>query len=210
MSLQNRVDPWGRLQRTPARGAWMGNRGMLHDARREIVSLSKRKAWLICTLRYRDRHRQVFAPNQYSELFFLDEATALAAGHRPCATCQRERYREFMALWASANCNGVPVSIAEIDGQLHAERFGVGGRKVTFDLAFSELPDGAFCALGDDAVLIWDRQPWRWSFEGYAPCARLPGPTERVAALTPHSVVSLLRQGLRPQVHPSVERHLPA
>ncbi len=204
MSLQNRVDPWGALHRTPARGAWMGNRGTLHDHRREIVALSKRNAWVTCLLEYNGRHRQVFAPNQYSELFFLDEATALAAGHRPCGTCRRERYREFVALWCRANRKGTAVAIGEIDRQLHAERCQPGGGKVTFELPFAELPDGAFCALGADAVLVWDGRPWRWSFEGYAPCPQRPGADERVAVLTPRSVVPMLAQGLRPQVHPSV------
>lgn len=209
MPLQNRVDPWGALQRTPARGAWMGNRGCLHDHRREIVSFSKRNAWVTCQLEYNGRHRQVFAPNQYSELFFLDEATALAAGHRPCGTCRRDQYRDFVALWCRANRGGASATVAEIDRQLHAERCLPGGRKVTFELPFAELPDGAFCVLGTAAALMWGRQPWRWSFDGYTPCPARPAPADRVAVLTPHSVVRMLDLGLRPQVHPSAGSRKP-
>jgi hypothetical protein len=95
MPLQNRVDPYGRLQAVGTRGAWMGNRGVLHDEAKKIVSAWRSKRWITCALEFRGRRREVFAPHRYSELFFLDEATSLAAGHRPCAECRRNRYKEF-------------------------------------------------------------------------------------------------------------------
>ena len=100
MPLQNRVTPFGELIATPARGTLMGNRGCLHDAQQRIRRTFAVKRWIICVLEFKGRHRQVMAPGQYTELFFLDEATALAAGHRPCAECQRARYDLFRAHWA--------------------------------------------------------------------------------------------------------------
>ena len=124
MPLQNRVDPWGNLIAVTARGAWMGNRGALHNAHNEIITLWKRKPWVTCALDFKGRKRQVFGPNTYSELFFLDEATAFSAGHRPCATCRRDRYNAFKEEWIKVNHPDAPPSlpIAEIDKQIHTER----------------------------------------------------------------------------------------
>lgn len=146
MPLQNRVDPWGNLIAVGARGAWLGNRGILHDANRNIVTAWKHKSWITCQLTFRGRRRQVFAPNRYSELFFLDEATAFAAGHRPCAECRRERYMEFKAAWLEANVglSSKSLPIAEIDKQLHSERTRRGGGKVTYKADFNSLPPGTF------------------------------------------------------------------
>src|SRR5262245_6877749 len=92
---QNRVDPFGRLHAVEARGTWMGNRGVLHNERGQVVAQWRLKRWITCTLSFKNRWRPVFTPRRYSELFFLDEATAFSAGHRPCAECRRERYNEF-------------------------------------------------------------------------------------------------------------------
>ena len=99
--LQNRVDPWGRLIADRARGSLMGNRGVLHDADQQIRKSHALKRWIICQLEFKGRRRQIMQPGQYTELFFLDEATALAAGHRPCAECQRERFNEFRTAWTA-------------------------------------------------------------------------------------------------------------
>src|SRR5258707_3661680 len=102
--LQNRVNPWGELFRTPARGTMMGNRGRtLHNAQQEIVRSYGGKRWICCLLEFKGRRRQIMSPGQYTELFFLDEATAFAAGHRPCAECRRERYKAFRAAWINWN-----------------------------------------------------------------------------------------------------------
>ncbi len=106
MPLQNRVDPYGTLHATEARGAWMGNRGVLHDASKHVVAAWRLRRWITCVLTFKERRREVFAPNRYSELFFLDEATSLAAGHRPCAECRRERYEEFRDAWAVGGAGG--------------------------------------------------------------------------------------------------------
>src|ERR1700744_4822295 len=126
--LQNRVDPLGQLIRTPARGAWIGNRGLLHDEHQRIVRPFKLKAWLICVLQFKGRHRTVMTPRLYTELFFLDEATAFSAGHRPCFECRREAAQLFRACWVRGNpeYNFTPTtSIYEIDSVLHRERTGV-------------------------------------------------------------------------------------
>ena len=112
MPLQNRVDPYGKLHAIAARGAWMGNRGILHDDEKRIVAPWRLKRWITCALTFRGRKRQVFAPHRYSELFFLDEATSFAAGHRPCAECRRERYNEFRAAWFEANQAAISASTA--------------------------------------------------------------------------------------------------
>lgn len=209
MKLQNRVDPWGQLQAIDARGAWLGNRGILHDDQKRIVVPWRHKAWVTCRLDYQGIKRKIFSPGSYSELFFLDEATALAAGHRPCAECRRDRYNEFKTRWCAANpehAASASVPIAAIDKQLHAERASRGGGKVTFAAAFGEVPEGAFIELDQEAYLNWSGRLWRWSASGYAPTSRVPMAGEKVSVLTPESIVKTIRAGLVPQVHASAGR----
>lgn len=186
----------------------MGNRGILHDDTKTIVAPWRHRAWVTCRLEFRGRHRQVFASHHYSELFFLDEATAFAAGHRPCAECRRERYDEFKALWCEANGLGEPraVPVAQLDRRLHAERARRGGGKVTHEVLFGEVPPGAFVEHAGAAWLLWDGQLWRWSPSGYSGQGPELAPGEPVALLTPPSMAELFRRGLAPQVHPSAER----
>lgn len=130
MPLQNLVDPWGRLHAVEARGTLLGKRGILHNAQKEIIATSARKGWVTCRLEFAGRKREVFSASSYSELFFLDEATAFSAGHRPCAECRRERYTEFKAAWVKANARlarSANPPIAEIDKVMHAERALRGG-----------------------------------------------------------------------------------
>ena len=205
--LQNRVDPQGRLNAVPERGAWMGNRGILHNDAGEVVAPWRHKAWVTCVLEYKGRRRQVFSPRRYSELFFLDEATALSAGHRPCAFCRRERFNEFKALWCRANMDGAPPSSVPapiMDKRLHAERALRGGGKVTFVAKLKDLPAGAFIELGGEAFLFWGGRFLKWSFSGYCPAPQLFLPRE-VTVLTPASIVAVLRLGFTPQVHVSAE-----
>lgn len=206
MPLQNRVDPFGALVASTARGAWMGNRGILHDDQRNVVAPWRHKAWVTCQLAYKGRHREVFAPGRYSELFFLDEATALAAGHRPCGECRHARYLEFKELWCAASLPGREahsVPVAEVDAVLHTERAVRGGGKVMFKARLSDLPDGAFFAYEDRAYLRWGGVLRAWTHHGYEESAlRLPG-SAQVDVLTPASVVEVLRLGFRPQVHES-------
>jgi hypothetical protein len=196
--LQNRVDPWGRLHAVQARGAWMGNRGVLHDASKRILRPWRLKTWILCRLRFKGRHREVFAPKRYSELFFLDEATAFAAGHRPCAECNRERFNRFRDAWGAA------AKAAEIDAVLHAERIAGGGKRC-YEARLDELPDGVMVEREGNAFLVLGGSLFPWSFEGYGAPLRRPSGETRIRVLTPRSMVAAIAHGLEPQVHESAE-----
>lgn len=209
MPLQNRVDPWGRLLAVPDRGAWMGNRGVLHDENQRIVAPWRHKAWITCRLEFKERKRELFSPGRYSELFFLDEATAFSAGHRPCGECRRERYKEFKAAWCAANLDEVDprsVPVSRIDTQLHAERAARGGMKVTYAAPVGSLPPGTFIEYAGDAYLVWHGSLHSWSPAGYNSVpGSAPRATEPVTVLTPPSIVAAFRRGLSPQVHGSAD-----
>jgi hypothetical protein len=209
-SLQNRVDPFGQLHAVPSRGSLMGNRGILHDDKQRIHRQWSHKSWVTCTLSYGNVKREVFAPNNYSELFFLDEATSLAAGHRPCSTCQRQRYVEFKRAWVEANMAEqglIFVAAAQIDSVLHTERSIPGGEKRTFGAFVSELPLGTMFEHRGDAYLVWTSGILEWSFNGYK--RTLPTvPVHPVQVLTPASVVRMYREGFLPRVHASAEYQL--
>ncbi|MGE0824024.1 MAG: hypothetical protein AB7G75_14460 [Candidatus Binatia bacterium] len=208
MPLQNRVDPWGQLHAVTARGTLLGNRGIIHNLAREIVAPWRIKAWITCQLTWRGRRRTVMQPGSWTELFFLDEATAFAAGHRPCAYCRRERFREFKTIWLSANptaFHAVTPRISAIDTILHSERTQRGGKKVTYEEALSALPEGTMIELGAGAYLLWNQKLLRWSFSGYSP-SDTPRPSQnRVRVLTPASIVRTFRNGFRPEVHESAD-----
>lgn len=201
MPLQNRVDPWGRLNAVPERGHWLGNRGCIVDDRRNVVRQWRLEAWITCTLEYKGKRRKVFSPKTWSELFFLDEATAFAAGHRPCAFCRRTRYNEFKSAWIAANSGRVRANppIAEIDRALHAERVVAGGGKRTSRELFGDLPVGTFIERRGEALAVVASGVARWSFQGYAPAEPL-SPSAQVVVLTPPSVVRMFRAGFRPQI----------
>lgn len=201
MTLQNRVDPFGNILAHPARGTFMGNRGIIHDPRTR--SLLKRrwatKAWIICLCSFKGRRRSVMGPNSYTELFFLDEATALAAGHRPCFECQRASAISFATTFAEAN--GIAsAKAAEIDRLLHAERLA-RPRPAIDGRALTDLPDGSFIASGDEAYLMNCGMPHRWSFDGYHSAAEIRG--ERCVLLTPASTTRAFAAGYRPEIHQS-------
>src|ERR1700688_1868525 len=144
MPLQNRVDPFGSLISTAARGTIMGNRGgALHNADREIVRGYKSRRWIACVLEFRGRYRVVMSPNRYTELFFLDEAVAFAAGHRPCAECRRERYNAFKDAWRLVHRLHETPFADEMDVELHPARID-RRKKVTYEAALRSLPDGCF------------------------------------------------------------------
>jgi hypothetical protein len=201
MTFQNRVDPWGSLLETSARGAWMGNRGCLHNGQKEIVRSYQTKRWIICKLEFKGRHRTVLSPGLYTELFFLDEATAFSAGHRPCAECQRSRYAEFKQIWLKANGgqNATISSIDEIDAELHRERFE-NGKKVTFKAKLTALPHGTFFGWEGSAYLVHSGGIGLWSFSGYSQTDRLNFP-EQVDVLTPKSIVKIYERGFLPEIH---------
>jgi hypothetical protein len=209
---QNRVDPWGALHAVPDRGDLMGNRGILHVGQ-HVVRPWAHKAWVSCVLNAPFQKRKPFSPSTYSELFFLDEATALAAGHRPCRTCQRDRHDLFNTLWTQANpaqtgagqgtgAERGRVPISTIDNALHAERIGPGKTKRTTDSTIASLPPGSLFAHAGQAWLVWPTGLRPWSFGGYQAAQALPADTT-VQVLTPASIVRTLRAGFVPCVHPS-------
>lgn len=202
MPLQNRVQPDGDICFSDARGTLMGNRGCIHDDQKRIISRSKRDAWVTCMLSFKGIRRPLMAPGSYTELFFLDEATALAAGHRPCATCRRDRYDAFMAAWAKGNRGGAKVLAGEVDKQMKLDRAPGARRTVT---SLSGLPDGVIVkAEGDDACyLINGGRARAWSFSGYGPAIPLAGVKGPFVILTPDSTIKAIKHGYEVELHPS-------
>ena len=193
MPLQNRVDPYGRLHAVAARGAFMGNRGILHDEEKRVVASWRLRRWITCVLAFRGRRREVFAPRRYSELFFLDEATSLAAGHRPCAECRRARYDEFRRAWAAgrgASAGEALPGADAMDRVLHEERLAA-------------LPEGVLVEYGGRPHLKRGGRLLPWSFEGYGSDAAASPGNARVTVLTPRSIVEAIRAGFVPQVDES-------
>lgn len=202
MPLQNRVTPFGEIVAHPVRGMFMGNRGILHDSGRRLHPTRRwtHKAWICCLCDFKGRRRTPMTPGRYTELFFLDEATALAAGHRPCFECRRADAKRFAAAWAQGNGASPPPAKA-IDAVLHAERLDGKARRLHPLPAASEtLPDGTMVAAEDRAWLVSGGRLLRWSFEGYGAAAGIfPAPK----LLTPPSIVRTLAAGYRPALHPS-------
>jgi len=205
MAHQNRVTPFGDIIATPERGLLMGNRGILHDRTGKLGA--KRwagRAWLICVLAYKNWHRDIMVPGQYTHLFFLDEATALAAGHRPCALCQRTRFNEFRAAWVGHESDRA----ASLDRRLHEERLTKTRLKRTHRVAYGALADGAMFVTPDapnKALLKWRGRVLRWSPAGYVPDFGTMIPRD-IEALTPPSTMAAMKNGYVPHVHPSADR----
>jgi len=202
VSLQNRVTPFGEIVASGGRGLMMGNRGILHDDNRRIVRYSQVRRWIACRIEFKGIRRIIMRPHSWTELFFLDEATAFAAGHRPCAECRRPDYRRYYELWAA--CFGQPVGADIIDRQLQRDRLAGPRTKRIYKAQLAELPDGAYIAYGDRAWLVWGDSLLAWSAGGYTERRIRPGDRE-VDVLTPKSTVAVLTAGYRPTVHPSAE-----
>jgi hypothetical protein len=202
--LQNRVDPFGNLIKTKARGALMGNRGVLHDEHQQIRRPFKLKTWIACVLEFKGRKRKVMTPNRWTELFFLDEATSFAAGHRPCFECRRADADRFKTLWLKANPEygfDQKISIKEIDAILDKERIRPDKSKVTFEDDAEKLPNGTFVLFDEKPWLFWDSALYLWTPFGYEPGAPLPD-ARKLTVLTPRSVVRTFRAGYVPQTAP--------
>jgi len=202
MPLQNRVDPMGNIISTSARGAWMGNRGQLHGDGKTILRPFKLKAWIICVLQFKDRHRQVMAPGLYTELFFLDEATAFAAGHRPCFECRRNDASRFKEAWLIGNPHygfNMKTPIGQIDEILHSERMDQRGQKVMYSSRLSDLPYGVFILHKKEPYVIADGKLHHWQPAGYGERTELPGDIT-VQVLTPASIVNAFKAGYTPQI----------
>jgi hypothetical protein len=181
----------------------MGNRGILHSADRKIVKRWAHKNWIACDPSFRGIIRTpLFQPGRYSELFFLDEATAFAAGHRPCNYCQHQRFIAFRRAWQQAHPNEL-MRADEIDARIHTDRVRRDGNKVTYPEELANLPDGAIIERDAKAFLIYAGRLWQWSFVGYSPAG--PVDTSNVAVLTPHCIVEAFRSGFVPSVHGSVQ-----
>jgi hypothetical protein len=200
--LQNRVDPEGNIIRTSARGAWMGNRGILHDENQNVLRVFKLKAWITCVLEFRGRKRSVMAPNRYTELFFLDEATAFSAGHRPCFECRRQDAVRFKTYWVMGNPEygfDEHTPIGEIDNILHRERIAPKGAKVTHEEDIAGLPDGSCIRWQGRPAVVAGEKLFFWSPSGYEQA--VPRPSSGIAAvLTPVSIVNAFRAGYAPQL----------
>jgi hypothetical protein len=205
MALQNRVTPLGELVADPARGLVYGNRGCLHDASGRIRRPYAGRRWIACRLEFKGWHRSpLLQPGRFTELFFLDEATAFAAGHRPCALCRREDYVRFGAVWSELHPGESGADA--IDARLHAERVDPGTRGHRLhDARPEDLPDGAFVLEDGAPRLVLGDSLLAWTPAGYTRRApRAPG--GKAALVTPPSLVAVLRagwDGVVPLLHPS-------
>jgi hypothetical protein len=202
MPLQNRVTPTGDIVADPHRGLFTGNRGIIHDPASRTL-LRKRwssPAWITCLCEFRGWRRKVMGRRSWTELFFLDEATAFAAGHRPCFFCRRDDANRFRAAWQ--NGNGVSSILArDMDAVLHRERLDRGKKRLhVLPMPVEELPDGAMVQAGVESFLILHGRALRWSMAGYRKAENAPA---EARLLTPPSTLRALDAGYRPVLHPS-------
>ncbi len=210
MPLTNRVTPDGRIISTAARGTLMGNRGgMMHRldktlGPRQWVS----KAWIACRLSFKGRWREAMGENSYTELFFLDEATSFAAGHRPCYECRRHDALAYAEFWAEAHdLAGVRAKAAQIDDQLHQERLTHDGRKAMFKAEVGALPTGTMVMVEERCWLVIAGRLFLWTPEGYTSASDI-APNTVVNVLTPPSTVEIFRVGYDADVHGSALTHM--
>jgi hypothetical protein len=202
MPLQNRVMPTGDIIATPHRGLFTGNRGIIHDPATKTL-LRKRwstPAWITCVCEFRGRWREVMGGRSWTELFFLDEATAFAAGHRPCFYCRREDARRFRAAWVQGNGTGRLLA-REMDAVLHRERLDHGRKRLhPLPMPPDKLPDGTMLQAGGESYLIVQGRALKWSPAGYG--AAVEALTDAML-LTPPSTARALLAGYRPMLHPT-------
>lgn len=196
------MTPFGEFTAAPARGTLMGNRGgRLHDQQRELTRRRwTNRAWICCKLEFNNRHREVWG-DSYTELFFLDEVTAFAAGHRPCFECRRKDAERFAVLFAGRDERAM---VGEMDGRLHAERLD-GRAKRLHTCGIDALPDGAMIARGNDAFALKGDRMLHWSPQGYVDTVSRPRDTD-VQLLTPPSIVCVLARGYAPLWHQTALR----
>jgi hypothetical protein len=197
MPARNRVTPMGDIEAIPLRGAWTGNRGILHSGR-EIVRFHASDLWITCALEFRGRWQAQWHPHHFTWLYFHDEAVSFAAGHRPCAECRRQSYNEYRAAWAEGLGTAVP-SAAVINKQLHAERIVRGThRRRLHPTSWADLPDGAFVLLDAPAVVVGQHLA-EWTAGGYGARHRRPR-SGTASVITPPSTVAAVRAGYPVQV----------
>jgi hypothetical protein len=202
MPLQNRVTPTGDIIAIPHRGLFTGNRGIIHDPATKTL-LNKRwssPAWITCVCEFRGWRRKVMATRSWTELFFLDEATAFAAGHRPCFFCRRDDANRFRAAWEEGN-EVKDVRAKEMDVVLHRERLERGRKRLhPLPLPVKELPDGAMVQAGEDSFLIVQGRALQWSMAGYQ---KTEAALDNAMLLTPPSTLRALSAGYQAVLHPS-------
>lgn len=204
MTLQNRVTPSGDIDAVAARGTMMGNRGgCFHRPDRTLKSRRwASKQWLCCVLSFKDRRRRVFSPGLYTELFFLDEATALAAGHRPCFECRRADAQAFAAAWGAVHSLASPPRAPGMDSVLHAERLASAPRLDRARSRLSILPDGVFVRIATGPALVRAGALHAWTHDGYS-AAGVADPSLDYEVITPPAIVAVISAGYRPSVHSS-------
>ncbi len=205
MSLQNRVTPFGEIVAASARGTFTGNRGIIHDPSTKALLHRhwSSRAWIICVCEFRGRRRDVMAGRSWTELFFLDEATALAAGHRPCFYCRRADAKRFQAAWAEGNGVARP-SAPQMDRVLDVERRdGRAKRLHALPIPPVQMPDGVMLTDANEAYVIVKGRPLRWTFDGYEAAAL---PAGELMMLTPPSTFGALKTGYRPEIALNVQR----
>lgn len=204
MPLQNRVTPFGDIVALEQRGMFTGNRGIIHDPASKTL-MKKRwasKAWLVCLCEFKGRRRAVMGGRSWTELFFLDEAVALAAGHRPCFFCRRRAAEAFRDAWAKGRGGSVPRAAA-MDAVLHAERLDHGRKRLhALSVRVDELPDGAVIAAAGEAYTIARGRAFRWTAQGYQLAAEMP---RADGLLTPPSTLGAISAGYRPVLHPDID-----
>jgi hypothetical protein len=202
MPLQNRVTPEGLVVATPARGTMFGVRGggfHRHDRTLKARHWAS-KQWICCVLEFKGRRRALMQPGRFTELFFLDEATAFAAGHRPCFECRRADAIRFAELWSKVHGGHKRAAAPAMDDVLHQQRCSAPGR-ILEQLAPKELPDGAFVQRHGGPALMSGGRLWPWSFEGYG-AAQKP-PDYGLPVITPAATIAVMAAGYRPGVHAS-------
>ena len=210
MPRQNRVNPLSEIHAVHHCGMHMGNRGELHDRVGTIIRPWKIKHWIICMTEFRGRSVPLAEPGRYTPLFFLDEATALAAGHRPCATCRRQAYNEFLVAFDEGNpqaFDGCKPGRDPMDRMLHDHRIRSDGTQLTWTSTLGALPDGALFttnAAAGQPLLKWRGLCLAWSFGGYTSIVDVDD-TQAVSVHTPMPTVNAIEAGYVPVVHPSVE-----
>jgi hypothetical protein len=212
MPRQNRVTPYGELIAVPDRGMFWGNRGPLLDREGRLVRYSRGPAWVICVLSFKGRRRQQWTPGRLTELYFLDEATGLAAGHRPCGECRYRECRAFKHAWARdagspasgppGALPGVLPGVPEIDARLHADRLTGTGQRRTYRASLAGLPSGTMVDIGGAPWLVHDGRLLAWTPGGYRQRA-VEAPGDPVTVITPRATVAVLAAGYRPVLHPS-------
>ena len=197
---RNRVTPLGDIVAIPLRGAWTGNRGILHRGR-ELVRFHASDLWITCALEFRGRWHEQWRPHHFTWLYFHDEAVSFAAGHRPCAECRRDAYDAYRSAWTDA-LGGAEPSAKEINRRLHGERIVRGThRRRLHELDWTDLPDGAFVLLDGTPALVLDDELIEWTHRGYGLHRRRPK-RGTATVITPPTTVGALRAGYRAQIDP--------